>query len=372
MSPKARYIDSLTPLRGIAALWVVVFHYNEFLKFMGMPVLSDGTSTQLIGKAYMWVDFFFILSGFIITHVYAEKLQARRAGSVKAYLWARFTRLYPLHLFCMLLLLAFVLVLQSIAPDYYAEGWAAFFPLRDFFAYLGFGVSFGLVGNYSWNLPAWSIAAEWWAYVAAIGLIPLLGNRFAKRTITICLVALVGSNLLVAFGLRLDLDLALDLGLIRCLIGFVLGIGVYQLYRKFCESKSLLNTDWAFAAATLATLAGLHFGLHTMFVLAGFALLILCAALNSSVPAQVLNSKPLRFLGDISYSIYLLQMFWLFVWNAWIDLSWKAANPQRMPNLGELLLWLGVVLALLIASAAMTYRFVEVAGRKKLRRLFVQ
>lgn len=64
-----------------------------------------------------------------------------------------------------------------------------------------------------------------------------------------------------------------------------------------------------------------------MFVPAGFALLILCAALNSGVPAQVLNSRPLRFLGDISYSIYLLQMFWLFLWNAWIDLSWKAANP---------------------------------------------
>tara|TARA_B110000037_G_C17036277_1_gene471761 strand:- start:190 stop:1011 length:822 start_codon:yes stop_codon:yes gene_type:complete len=270
----------------------------------------------------------------------------------------------------MLLLVVFIQVLQRIAPNYYASSWKPFFPIGDFIAYLGFGVSFGLVSNYSWNLPAWSIAAEWWTYVVAIGLIPLFGNRFGVRTVVAWIVALAGLSFLGVFGDRLGLDHALDIGLYRCLFEFVIGVGVYQLYRKLNLSKSILSADWAFVVAVLGTLAVLHFGVLPVFVLPWFSLLIICAALNYGIPSRILNSKPLRFLGEISYSIYLLQMFWLFTWNVWFDLHWKVANPDRMPNLGELSLWLGVVLVLLVASSALTYRFVEIAGRRKLRGLF--
>ncbi|HLA58321.1 MAG TPA: acyltransferase family protein, partial [Puia sp.] len=71
MQPTHKYLSNLTPLRGIAALWVVVFHFSE--------IVAKFVSTQysrLLTKGYLMVDLFFILSGFIMIHVYRKKFQS--------------------------------------------------------------------------------------------------------------------------------------------------------------------------------------------------------------------------------------------------------------------------------------------------------
>lgn len=369
MRANPSYIESLTPLRGIAAVFVVVFHYNSFLLFMGLPVLSNGSRSGLLVQSYFWVDFFFVLSGFIITHVYAEALLSKEKGRVQKYLWARFTRLYPLHLFVMLLTAGWALGLKALWPDYYTQNWAQFFPMDEFLKYLGFGVSFGLVREYSWNLPAWSIAAEWWAYVAAIGLVPWLHRGSIKRTVAVGVGMLAFVAALNYYGALFKLDLALDLGLLRCISEFTIGIGIYQLYRKWRHGQTILESDGFFAAAALGSLLALHFKAPPLIIVVSFALLILCAALNSGIPQRLLNSRPLRVLGDISYSIYLLQMLWLCSWNVWFDLHWKVAHPDRSPTAPELYLWLALALCGIIGSAFLSYHFVEIASRRKLRSL---
>ena len=124
MKPTINYISSLTPLRGIAALLVVLFHYQAFSIMHGFPGLLDQLNSQFITKGYLWVDFFFILSGFVISHVYGEKLKNRSSSIVKNYLWARFSRLYPLHVFVMLLLAIQMIGLNLLYPVY-AVGWNA-------------------------------------------------------------------------------------------------------------------------------------------------------------------------------------------------------------------------------------------------------
>ncbi len=64
---KEPYLTTLTPLRGIAALLVVIFHCNLMLN----PFIPAGY-THLIESGWLWVDFFFILSGFIISYVYGR------------------------------------------------------------------------------------------------------------------------------------------------------------------------------------------------------------------------------------------------------------------------------------------------------------
>ena len=115
-----------------------------------------------------------------------------------------------------------------------------------------------------------------------------------------------------------------------------------------------------------AILAILHRKVFVALVLPFFALLTLCAALNSRRTKRVLNSRPFRFLGDISYSVYLLQRVWIWVWSVWFDLHWKVANPDRQPSYGELLLWLAQILISIIGSAALTYHFVEMPCRNGL------
>src|SRR5450432_1063232 len=93
-SNKTIYLTTLTPLRGIAALLVVIFHCNLML----MKWLPDGY-TQLITSGWLWVDFFFVLSGFIMSYVYAKYFfEGCTWEDYKKFIGARFARVYPLHL----------------------------------------------------------------------------------------------------------------------------------------------------------------------------------------------------------------------------------------------------------------------------------
>ena len=367
MTGKIHFINSLTPLRGIAALWVVVFHFDAFVSFSGYENLVDKESSMLIGNGYLLVDFFFVLSGFVICHVYGNKLNNRTNGTVKKYLWARFSRLYPLHLFAMLVLLVQIIWINQAAPVYAEAEWNRFYPVSDFFVYLLFGQSSGILSEYSWNLPSWSIAAEWWTYIIAIFLIPVLNKGFSRTTIISWILAIAGLLALAFFGGLGNLDYTLDFGTLRCVLEFTIGIGVYQVYSKLHGSESVWKSDWAFYAAVAGTILLLHLDIHDVLVIPFFGAVILSAALNQGKPYKFLNLKPLKFLGDISYSIYLMQLFWLFIWQFWLDLYYKKSYPDIQPDIWTYMLWLSIICGCLIISSYYTYSYIEIPGQIMIR-----
>lgn len=71
------YLPSLTALRGIAALWVVLFHMDVIVYYRDLGPLLPHEWSGLITQGYLWVDFFFILSGFIICHIYGSQFSGR-------------------------------------------------------------------------------------------------------------------------------------------------------------------------------------------------------------------------------------------------------------------------------------------------------
>ena len=81
-------IKPLTAMRFFAAMWVVAMDYT--------PSLGLGMSS-LVAKGYLGVELFFVLSGFILSHVYMESFGERRF-SYPDFLWARLARVYPVHL----------------------------------------------------------------------------------------------------------------------------------------------------------------------------------------------------------------------------------------------------------------------------------
>src|SRR5258708_36506153 len=95
-------LSSLTPLRGVAALWVVIFHFCWHI-----PTIHPERYTGAVYKGYLAVDVFFVLSGFVITHVYKDGFARRvTAWRYRNFLKARVARLYPLHLTALLLFVA--------------------------------------------------------------------------------------------------------------------------------------------------------------------------------------------------------------------------------------------------------------------------
>ncbi len=365
MDNKTKFISTLTPLRGIAAIWVVVFHFDAFLGFGASETgLMDKSTTMLVGNGYLLVDFFFLLSGFVICHVYGDKLSQKKEGTIRKYLWARFSRLYPLHLFAMLYLLAQFLVLSAIRDQYY-EDWKSFYPIYDFFVYLFMGQSSGILTDYSWNLPSWSIAAEWWTYILAIFIIPFINKGYSKLTYLFWFISFAGLIVMAEYGGNSNLDYTLNFGTLRCLFEFTIGMGIYQVYKKVKNSNTFWNSDWTFYISVIGAYLFLHLDIHDVLVLPFFGAVILSASLNKGWPCRVLNIKPLKFLGDISYSVYLLQLFWLLLWDVYVGINY----PEGIPNMTIKLVMLFILLSALIANSYLTYRFIEIPGQRILRKI---
>ena len=87
------YLTTLTPLRGIAALIIVIYHCS----FMVMGYLPPGY-THFFDNAWLWVDFFFVLSGFVMCYAYAKYFNKGVTwDKYKKFIGARFARIYPLY-----------------------------------------------------------------------------------------------------------------------------------------------------------------------------------------------------------------------------------------------------------------------------------
>lgn len=120
------YLTTLTPLRGIAALLVVIFHSNLML----MPFVEPFAKPNRINAGWLWVDFFFVLSGFIIFYVYGDSFRnSITTGSYWKYIKARFARVYPLQFFTLLWCLLCAIIILHYADGVHPFFWDAFNPL---------------------------------------------------------------------------------------------------------------------------------------------------------------------------------------------------------------------------------------------------
>ncbi len=106
------YIHGLDALRGIAALLVVLFHFDRW----ALPNLHLGPFDALIANGYIWVDFFFILSGFVMTHVYRSGFVNGKLGAAgyREFLGARLARIYPLHFMTLMILVGLELAKLAV------------------------------------------------------------------------------------------------------------------------------------------------------------------------------------------------------------------------------------------------------------------
>lgn len=248
-------------------------------------------------------------------------------------------------------------------------------------------IGFGLT-DMTWNVPAWSIATEWWTYLIAVPLFPLLNRGISKRTFVLPLLCSAGLWVLISHHKTHTLNITFDFGLVRCLLSFTIGICLYQLYRAN-HLKQILQKDVALLGAGVLTFLTLHFPNPAylpppapgQFPVANpltppfdaisplvFALLILCAAYNRGLGHRILNAKPLRYLGDISFSVYLMQVtiFILFMGGAG---AWRKSHPTGDMDFGTKILLYGVTVLVDILVAAITFRFIEKPARGWFRRM---
>lgn len=349
---------SLTSMRGIAALGVVLFHIDVCLFYREMGTLLPKESSGLIANGYLWVDFFFILSGFVIHHAYAERLGAGfRWRMAASYYRSRFFRIYPLHFVLTLLLVAAVVVAGSAWPSLRDGSWDAFFKPSALPANLLMLHAMTPGVGLTWNIVSWSIAAEWWIYAVAPLLIPILASR---GRVASALCAAVGALVLIGLYLavgRQTLDITFDYGVVRCLGGFLIGLGLYRLWRSL-PWLSPAVADGLALSALAGILMVMHLDANDLLIVPLFALLVFVGASAKGRLHRALASAVPRYLGRISYSIYLVHglVFMLF---------WFGAPALGLSFNTPLAAWTFalVFLVVTLVGAALTHRFIEAPGQ---------
>jgi peptidoglycan/LPS O-acetylase OafA/YrhL len=358
-------IPSLTPLRGVAALFVVAFHLRFYI-----PNLHYEQTAPLFMFGYLWVDFFFILSGFIIAHVYGPGLERGLSGfAYTRFLYLRWCRIYPLHAAVLALFVAFELIAWALhASLAVAPG---FEPFSRTHTVVGIATHLLLINSLHlhdkllWNFPAWSISAEWIAYLA----FPVLALALQRRPALVSwlsFVALLGLLNLLALTNGGRLALHHDWGAVRCLLEFSMGILVHEAYqRRWLDS--VFHRDTAFALTLSWILFAMGQWLRDILIVPAFAALLLCAARNDRRVKSVFATRSLRHLGEISYSIYMVNiLIFQIVHFVWFAVGWGVFGVTLSVG-ASWMVWLAAM-ALVIAASHASHRWIEKPARAWLRR----
>ena len=373
------YLTTLTPLRGIAALIVVVFHSNlDLIPFM--PI----NNRHFITMGWLWVDFFFVLSGFILFYVYADNFKNSVNGtSYWKYIKARFARVYPLHFFTMIWCLICALIIIHYAKGIHPFYWGMFNPMTAIPS-LFLAQSIGLSSGAPLNTPSWSLSTEWWMYMIFPLIVPYF-YRLKKMGKMLTLGGIAGLFLFIKYylgpvglpfpGGSPSLNIIADFGIFRCMAGFVLGMFLFTIYQE-STAINFFRRDWVFAVFFFGALIAMQMGAEDILVIAFFPFIILSAAYNTTSIKKILDFSFLQRLGDWSFSIYMVHvpiiyLFWIYqtlqnpTW--WATFPPPAAVPENYTT-GWWLCLLLVALTLLVAS--FTYKYIEVPSRNYLNNRF--
>lgn len=344
-------IRHLTSLRFFAALSIVIFHYT-----LEMDFLRD----TLPNRLYTGVDFFFILSGFILTHSYIRAIEDGTFSARDFYI-KRFARIYPVHIV--------TLILSALTTGATLTYWGVGFDTGDSWSCLTSSVfmlqAWGLHAKPCFNNPSWSISAEWFAYL----LFPLLAAwALKKKPQAVMLLSSVAIILLCILFLYLGKPFThlTAQGFIRIVPDFVLGIGLYLFGRKYELRKVSAGTFYAVVGFMFLCLA---LYIPDAVIVLVYALVIYVAAeLSRQGVNTALEGAKLVFWGEASYSVYMLHHV---IWEALpVPVMMRALDGSKVFD-APFLAACAVALVLTFILSKYTYLYLEKPARAWICRTFI-
>ena len=289
-------LRSLTSLRGIAAMAVVMQHFSATAQqhsYVNIP--------SLVPHGYVAVDFFFVLSGFIMSYTYLSGFQQQGLRAYGSFLAKRVARVVPLNVVTLI-----VLVLAGGLSSLLV-GRNIFFESRDIAFDLGANLLMlqGLGVGTNLNGPSWSISTEFAAYfLFPVFVMAVFGQRVRPWFAAVGAIAALCwlASLQPRLGMTADGPPA---SLVRCFAEFILGMTAYQLFLT-ARATDILKRDSVTIILSLAAAASLVAGYDLPAVLL-FPLIVVAFAVNDGWAARIMQLRLFYFLGIISFSLYLLH-----------------------------------------------------------------
>ncbi len=346
-------LPALTGIRGLAAWFVVLYH----IRVGAVAYLPEWASFGL-SKGYLAVDLFFMLSGFVLWLNYSDRLRRDGMRAVPKYLGRRVARIWPLHLFILALTVAYASLVAAAG-----ELNAVHYPWEELPLHILLVHNWGFTSALTWNDPSWSISGEAAAYL----LFPLIVLGIDWRRLSpgwaIAALLLLAILLSAVMGWNgayiLDRDIP-RFGLLRAATEFTMGTilcALWQRWRPFPRLAALLAGALAAGALLLGFAAAAPETLVVPLLLAG---LLLAVALTADRSGNPLAARPIYYLGEISYSTYLVNFLLYIVFKILF-----VEDPANVPPA-----LIGLFLLLTFAASVALYHGVERPAQRALNRLF--
>lgn len=356
------FFASLEGLRGLAAIGVVFYHTWWHWHINDVSFVRHGQ---------LFVDLFFVISGFVISHIYLNRLGSPR--DLFAFAALRTARLYPLHLFSLLLVTCYTLVTAWLAsawslrigPEHNVDIVGNTLP--RFFENLFLTHALSVQHGYYFNRPSWSISTEYFTYfVFAVAVFCAQGRRWLLYPALAALAIGPAAYLWSKGGLTVNVNFP------RCLAEFCTGIFVQLLWRRTqARLTPLVNIGWLAhfleALCVMAIILTLCFwadGLGEFLVIPLFAVSVFIFCLSRGFIVRLLETRYIQYLGKWSYSIYMMHFMVIVMFTDLFKLIYGRRTIYfiGMPwtrSFG----WTLVLLVVVLVIARQTYTFIEAPPR---------
>ncbi|MEI9994769.1 MAG: acyltransferase [Rhizomicrobium sp.] len=379
MSERPGEIRALAGARAIPPLILVLYHFCE-----GHGYRDFKPFDLVVGHGYLWVEFFFALSGFILTYVYGARVRDFwRGRTYKEFLIARLARLYPLHLAMLLLMLVLMLVIDGVA---HATGGHSIFELPyhpiltwpSFVANLFLVQAWNIFPYLTWNGASWFVSVEFLLCLLFPAYL-VLAQRGWLSAIGLVAAGVAGLAWLSFTG-KHGLDITFHNGIFRGMSAFAAGVGMSVLHGKTKAAGDALP-ETVLSLLQLGVLVWLGYGLfdngwsHTArdiyTVLPMFAL-VYALSFDRGFLARFFQTGVLRRLGEWSYAIYIGQTIFLQLIRVAESFYPADATPIFGMRFADLIWWPEpfALLAVCIAWGWFLSTYGEIPANRALRRFF--
>ena len=337
-------LSVLDTYRFFAAAAVALFHFEENFR------IFHAGEVHAISQFYLMVDFFFVLSGFVLMHTYEDSIATlARYGD---FMRKRIARVYPLHA---LVTLAFLAASVFVAMGIIKLRVPEIFDWRLGPSHMLLVHAWGFSDHPGLNFASWSISSELFVYL----LFPILAAATYRLGPigTLVIAAAIGIAMTLvrnALGLRPWTETTFDYGMLRAVPTFLAGVACHRLVMLY-----RLRCSWSLAyGVAIGTAAAFFMGLPDLVVVALFPLLVATTtAAQLKENSSVLAHRWFVHLGDASYGIYMLHTPVIFICLALV-------RALGLTSAGQLIAVACAGLAVTTALAMASYRWFETPARR--------
>ena len=374
------HVLPLDSIRGIAATAVVIHHLLLMPTFLAAFPHNAWIDCSFFRSSWLLVDLFFVLSGMVMSLSSVEGEFGR--FSLRDFMVRRLARVYPLHIAMLAANLLFRLLCISLVMAGIVVAAPAAFEVNNSYSFL-LNVfllhSMGFIDYLSWNAPSWSISVEFYTYLA-FGLVVLLAQRIRSLTLFYALSGVIAFASLATIVFLLDkksLGLQTDFGILRCFASFFLGVLTVRIVRRMPRQpdpamQGVVQLGAMIASIVLVSVVEAYPAASFLAPLT-FSIFLgsLLACPDAPLVPRMLVTRPLVWLGQRSYSIYMVHALVVLFAEYFV----RALGARRILALDSIQSGLPATLNLVVALAAVfvvshyTYRYVEIPGGKFLRNL---